>query len=1334
VVKTSGVVARVYPTYYSGAYILMDPAGGPWNGLMVFDSCRQPAVGDAVELVGTVTEYYGFTELNNVTAFTPTGALPVPDPLAVTTSRLATANTPEDLESVLVAVHTATVTSACNGYNEWRLRDSSGVDAMADDAGYLFCPTVGTVLEAITGTLWYTFDDFKLEPASAGDVLVFDDVPPQVVSTVPAPDATGVSPYAELQATFSEKIAPATLGWTLTGPAGDVTGTVAYDEDTAQAAFTPDDFLAPMARYTATIAGTLQDLRGNPMGADYSWSFTTGPADTTPPWVISTSPVPGATGVNIYAAVVITFSEAMDPATINTGNIKVLRGTLQPISGTVTYDPATFQAIFTPQGLLDENMVYKAVVGAGVHDRAGNPLQGGQYNWQFTTGVAPAMHAYHGDIHNHTSYSDGSGTPAQAFAVARAAGLDFFALTDHSYAMGDTEWLDELTQANLANQDGTFVTLRGFEYTQGGEGHINVYNTVRHAVRQQVPGCTYCDYTPNLEAGATVQGFYPWLAITGTQALDDSGTVMQFNHPGWLNFNDWTYHPEVEDTAQLEEVGNGWGSSYVFSYDEWVRSLDYGWKVGATNNTDNHSDQWGTIGPNRTGVLVPELTRRALLEAFRARRTFATEDSNFNLYVKGNGYWMGSELANSGAISFEIWGDDPGVTDTVALVQLVTTQGNVVAQIEPNATSFDWTYDLSGITPGVHYYFVLVTETDGDRIVSSPFWTEGTADVRLTDLTIQPSLPTIYNPNLLTARVTNRGDTTRTLTVTFSIGGTPIGAVPVTVGVCRVGPCVDAFASVSWQPLVTGSVTITAALEGAPAADNPDDNSRDLAVYVSDERIPLILIDTGHNNIGVDRRGTRMFVDDLTLHGYNVLFNLDRITASDLNTETVKLLILNAYGPDQLLLTETQAIADFVAAGGSVWMNGMSDYTGKVWWAHNLANRMNGLIDAIQTRVAAPIPVRFNDDEIIDPTDNNGYVFGVQWHVFPYSLTTGIGVNVAKIQSWSVASLVDSNYTALTQSDLGADGFLAVLGDNDTSNEDSEVCYPSGDAFIYPAGTPVPAGAGYDIPGPAGRLFFYGDSNDPYNVFAYVVGDGKQNELFNLETTMWLMGTPLQRSTVAQARAGGDEPVNLNRLVWVEGFVTAGFGEFFDCLYTQDNTGGITVFAPAGNASGDVGGHNRGDCVRVVGTVDQYQGDTEIQFFESEQVWLLTATCVYSPELAVTGTIPLPMTTGAAGQESSEGWLVVVTGTVVQKQGTDTIWVDDGSGALRLFLDGYNGDWSDVNVGDYIKVASQASEDYAGQRIRVRNHGMHPALPDDLLFLEAPPVTWYKIYLPVVAK
>jgi len=1324
-------------------YFIQSQDGGPWSGLYVYKSTKpNVAEGDFVLLYGKITEYAvggsNQTELDIGVAGASQQIVrsgdPLPNPEVLDTGDLITAGTAEQWESVLTEFRAATVTNPDIGNGEWEFDDGSGAtigDDWAKSGGntrLTYTPALYDYYSFIRGIAFQSYGTYKLEPRYDQDVSL-TVIPPTVVSTIPPAGATGVSPHKPIYATFSEAMDPATINtgtFLLQGPGGAVAGTVSYDAATFTASFVPGAALTPNSHHTATLTTGVEDLSGTPLEAAYVWDFYTGPLDTTPPAITARYPVPEATEVPLGANVVITFSEELNPATVVAGSFS-LTGPYGSVAwDAVSYDAVAYEVTLNPHGLLLPTARYTATVGAGVTDWAGLPVPAEQRTWSFTTQAEPEMLAFHGDIHNHTSYSDGSGTPQQAFASAIACGLDFMAVTDHSYAISDAEWADTLARADAATSP-TFVGLRGFEYTQGAEGHANGYNTVRHATRALVAGCAYCDYTPNLEQGVTVEGFYHWLAITGTQALDGAGTVLQFNHPSWINFNDWAYHPEVEEVAELEEVGNGWDSSYVFSWDEWIRSLDYGWQVGAANNSDNHNYDWGCISPHRTGVVMADLTKDDLLGALRARRTFATEDSNYDLFFQANGYWMGAEIPNTGQIAFHLWGSDPD-GELTTLVQLYTANGQLVAETQPNSAGFDWTFNQA-ITPGVHYFFALAVQADGDRIVSSPIWTTDVEDVRLTDLTIQPSIPTIYNPSLLTARVSNRSTTTQTLTVAFEANGVPVGTVPVTIGPCAVGPCEDGWASLGWQSAVTGPVTVTAAIQGAPAGDNPDDNYRTLYLEVTDEKIPLILIDTGHNNIGVDPHGISQFVDDMTLHGYNVLFNLDQITASDLNTETVKLLILNAYGPDPLTPEETQAVGNFVAAGGSLWLNGVSDYGSQLPWAADFAPRVNGLVASIETAAGSQIPIRFNDDEVLDGNDNNGYPWGILWHTFPVSATQGVGMNVLKTQSWSVASLTDRNGGGLSQGDIGADGFVMVLGDldpgsgmwgypNRTHNTDAD---GATDAYIYPSGEYLPAGAGYDLPGQPGRLFFYGDSNDPFNIFAYVAGDGKQNELFNLEVVMWLLGDPLHKMTVAEARYDpelDDTPETLDRLVWVEGVVTAGYGEFFDVLYVQDDTGGITVFAPAGTASGAVDPvFSRGDCVRVVGTVDVYQGDTELQFFETEQVHVLAADCVYSPTLSLGGSGLMPLTTYSASLEINEGWLVVVTGTVTAREGNNIAWLDDGSGPVRLFLDGYNGTWSDVNVGDRLAAAGMVSEDGAGPRIRIRNHSAHPLLPDDVRLL-----------------
>ncbi|NWF77845.1 MAG: Ig-like domain-containing protein [Chloroflexi bacterium] len=111
-----------------------------------------------------------------------------------------------------------------------------------------------------------------------------------------------------------------------------------------------------------------------------------GPADTTPPTVVSAFPEGGATDVSIDTVITATFSEAMDSSTITTDSF-TLAGSA--VSGTVTYDPETYTATFTPGANLDYDHEYTATLSTDITDEAGNPLAE-PYTWSFTSESAPA--------------------------------------------------------------------------------------------------------------------------------------------------------------------------------------------------------------------------------------------------------------------------------------------------------------------------------------------------------------------------------------------------------------------------------------------------------------------------------------------------------------------------------------------------------------------------------------------------------------------------------------------------------------------------------------------------------------------------------------------------------------------------------------------------------------------------------------------------------------------------------------------------------------------------------------------------------------------------------
>ena len=232
---------------------------------------------------------------------------------------------------------------------------------------------------------------------------------PIVVSTSPANGATGVILNTTVTATFSSVMAPGTINtttFTLMGPAGAVAGAVAYSGTTAT--FTPSASLAASTLYTGTITTGATDPGGNALAANYVWTFTTGL-----PIVISTVPAAGATAVPVNTTISATFSEPMNPATINAGTFTVV-GPGGPVAGivargassprqrkgarqaavniskpqVVTFAGST--ATFTPDVDLLANTTYTATITTGALDPAGVGL-GANYVWTFTTAPPPSV-------------------------------------------------------------------------------------------------------------------------------------------------------------------------------------------------------------------------------------------------------------------------------------------------------------------------------------------------------------------------------------------------------------------------------------------------------------------------------------------------------------------------------------------------------------------------------------------------------------------------------------------------------------------------------------------------------------------------------------------------------------------------------------------------------------------------------------------------------------------------------------------------------------------------------------------------------------------------------
>ena len=108
---------------------------------------------------------------------------------------------------------------------------------------------------------------------------------------------------------------------------------------------------------------------------------TAGNSALTLPKVIAATPVNGTCSNTIVTA---TFSEAMNPSTIDSSTFTVTGPGTTPVSGQVTYDSTGNRAIFTPGGSLAASTTYTATITTGASDLFGKPLAS-NFVWTFAT-------------------------------------------------------------------------------------------------------------------------------------------------------------------------------------------------------------------------------------------------------------------------------------------------------------------------------------------------------------------------------------------------------------------------------------------------------------------------------------------------------------------------------------------------------------------------------------------------------------------------------------------------------------------------------------------------------------------------------------------------------------------------------------------------------------------------------------------------------------------------------------------------------------------------------------------------------------------------------------
>jgi hypothetical protein len=215
----------------------------------------------------------------------------------------------------------------------------------------------------------------------------------------PIPDGvtlgTDLQPWpanANLAVTFDQDIDPGTLAGNvaLFDEIAEVAVpvSVAYEVANRRLVVTPGAGYAENNDYSLTIkggaAGVLSSdaILPSRLHGDIQVDYTTGAIDTTPPSVIASTPANGATNVAMNTSITVTFSEPIDPTTLDAASF-VLSSAGGVIAGALTYEASSRSALFIPTNLLAADTVHTVTLN-GIADFAGNAM--GTVAISFTTG------------------------------------------------------------------------------------------------------------------------------------------------------------------------------------------------------------------------------------------------------------------------------------------------------------------------------------------------------------------------------------------------------------------------------------------------------------------------------------------------------------------------------------------------------------------------------------------------------------------------------------------------------------------------------------------------------------------------------------------------------------------------------------------------------------------------------------------------------------------------------------------------------------------------------------------------------------------------------------
>lgn len=607
---------------------------------------------------------------------------------------------------------------------------------------------------ANNATFWLRWND--LNASGADDGLSVDDfsiqlngsdvTPPTTSAFNPTNGATGIALSGNLIITFSENIQKGTTGNIIIKRTSDNTviqttavtsATVTVSSATATIPFSGLTYSS--GYYVNIDAGAFKDLAGNNYAgitATTTWTFTT---QAPPAATVTVNPTSlsfgfvaagssSATQTFAYTTTNITSSLTL---TVPSGFELSATGTT--FSSSVVYTQAQAQAgqtVFVRFSPPAANTNYSGLINftaTGLNDNK-ESLSGNSI-------VTGALNHYFGNMHAHSSYSDGNADnttkiPADDYAYAKTAlCMDFLGISEHNHAtagMNIADWQPGRSQAAAATTS-SFVGMYGMEWgVISGGGHVIVYGM------DSLIGWEAGNYDIFVQKSVYrgAGGLFDILNRHGNNAL------AYLAHPNSADYNNVlgsTFDVDADNAIVGSAVESGPAFSTNTTYTNPGTSMSYlsyyknmlakGYHLGPTIDHDNHNMTFGHTAKTRLVIMAPSLSENSLLDGMRRMRFYASQDCGARITYSINTQPIGSILTQAGApvINVSSTGTASAIT-SVAIMYGVPGSGTAATQLT-SSSSGNFSYTDNVLTNGSQrYYYLDITEADGSRIVTAPVW------------------------------------------------------------------------------------------------------------------------------------------------------------------------------------------------------------------------------------------------------------------------------------------------------------------------------------------------------------------------------------------------------------------------------------------------------------------------------------------------------------------------------------------------------------------------------------------------------------------------------------